>query len=176
MTLAFQALSGTIGAEVTGVDLARLSGDDFAAIRDAMLEHGVLVFRDQDLDPDQLHDFAARWGEIHLHPYLSGLPEHPGIIEIVKEAGRRALYISNTQTTRRIDGMTEAESKPLLDYLLAHATRPVFTCRIRWDVGSLAIWDNRRLLHMALDYYLDHRQVIHRITIKGEATVGVEAV
>ncbi len=275
MTLAFQVLSGTIGAEIADVDLARLNSGDFAAIHDAMLEHGILVFRDQNLDPDQLHEFAARWGEVHLHPYLSGLPEHPGIIEIVKEAGernrfgahwhtdqiftptpamatmlyarevppaggdtlfaslyhahdalsdgmramlgglrtysiynkgrprsrrmankvterekpaepaihplirvhpetgRRALYISDTQTTRCLHGMTEAESRPLLDYLLAHATRPEFTCRVRWDVGSLAIWDNRCLLHMALDDYPDHRRVMHRITIKGEATIGV---
>ena len=89
MTLAFQVLSGTIGAEIADVDLARLNSGDFAAIHDAMLEHGILVFRDQNLDPDQLHEFAARWGEVHLHPYLPGLPEHPGIIEIVKETGER---------------------------------------------------------------------------------------
>lgn len=97
---------------------------------------------------------------------------HP-LIRVHPETGRRALYISDTQTTRCLHGMREAESRPLLDYLLAHATRPEFTCRVSWDVGSLAIWDNRCLLHMALDDYPNHRRVMHRITIKGEATIGV---
>ena len=69
--------------------------------------------------------------------------------------------------------MSVDESLPLINYLLHHATQPEFTCRIRWKVGTLAIWDNRCLLHQALDDYPDYRRVMHRITIKGQPTVGV---
>ena len=39
--------------------------------------------------------------------------------------------------------MSEEESTPLLQYLFAHQQRPEFTCRFRWEVGSLTFWDNR---------------------------------
>lgn len=276
MALETIPLSGSIGAEVKGVDLARLDDDTFSEIHRALLEHSVICFREQNLTPAQQLAFAERWGDIHLHPYLNGLPDCPEIIEIVKEAGernrfgdhwhtdqiftpapamatmlyakevppvggdtmfaslhhaydalsdgmkalacrlrtynlydkqaprsrqmsakipdqdkpsepavhplvrvhpetgRRGLYINEMQTTRRLDGMTVEESRPLIEYLVSHATRPEFTCRIRWDVGTLAIWDNRCLMHMALDDYPDYRRVMHRITIKGGATIGVD--
>jgi taurine dioxygenase len=66
--------------------------------------------------------------------------------------------------------MTEEESRPILSYLLNHATRPEFTCRFRWQVGSLALWDNRRALHFPINDYNGQRRVMHRITIEGERT------
>ena len=91
-------------------------------------------------------------------------PPHP-------ETGRKALYISYEGITRRIAGMTEAESRPILSYLLDHATRPEFTCRFRWQVNSLALWDNRRALHFPINDYNGHRRVMHRITVEGERTL-----
>ena len=275
MTLDARPLSGSIGAEIKGVNLAQLDDVAFTGVHRALLDHGVICFRDQELTPDQQLAFAMRWGEIHLHPYLDGLPGCPEIIEIVKEAGernrfgdhwhtdqiftpapamatmlyakevppvggdtvfaslshaydalsdgmkdlaarlrtynvydkqaprsrqmsakipgqdnprvpathplvrvhpetgRRGLYINETQTTRRFDGMTDEESLPLIEFLIRHATRPEFTCRIRWTVGTLVIWDNRCLMHMALDDYPDYRRVMHRITIKGDRPIGV---
>ena len=69
--------------------------------------------------------------------------------------------------------MTEEESLPLLDWLMGHATRPEFTCRLRWEKGSLAIWDNRRLMHMAVNDYFGQRRVMQRITVKGGPTTGI---
>ena len=275
MTLRITPLSGSIGAEITGINLSQLSNSDFDAVHRLFLDHAVLCFRGQDLTPDEQIAFARRWGEIHDHPYLNGLPGYPEIIEIVKESGERnrfgdywhtdqiftpepamatmlyakevppvggdtmfaslteayaalshgmkamasqlktfnqydkqskrskrmaekipdqdkpadpathplvrihpetekpALYINGMPTTTHFVDMTKEESQPLIQHLLKHATRPEFTCRIRWEPGTLGMWDNRCLLHMALDDYPDYRRVMHRITIKGDATIGI---
>ena len=266
-----QPIAGSMGAEIFGVDLAEDLGDEtFEDIHQAILTHGAIFFRDQDITPTQQMTFAKRWGEVHLHPHMPCLEGHPGIIEIVKkeddtvafggnwhtdqmftdtparytmlyakqvpqaggdtmyanlyqaydalsdgmkdmiaglrtinqydkkkkrpaamtptemdvpapevehplvrvhpETGQKALYISYAGITRRIAGMTEEESRPILAYLLNHAIRPEFTCRFRWQVGSLALWDNRRALHFPINDYNGHRRVMHRITIVGERT------
>ena len=269
-------LSGTIGVEIKGVNLAKLEAKDLETIRQSLFDHAVICIRDQDLSPSQQINFAKQWGEIHLHPYLNGLSDYPEIIEIVKEAGERnrfgdhwhtdqiftptpamatmlyakevppaggdtlfaslthayealsdgmkamaaklstvnqydktaarsrrmtekipkqnvaaetathplvrihpetgkpALYLTAMQTTRHFAGLTPEESRPLIEYLLKHVIRPEFTCRLRWRPGTLGMWDNRCLLHMALDDYPDYRRVMHRITLKGGPVVGIK--
>ncbi len=95
--------------------------------------------------------------------------EHP-LVRRHPETGKKALYLCNPGITRHIVDMTEEESQPLLKYLLDHATRPEFTCRFRWQVGSLAVWDNRRALHYPVNDYNGYRRLMHRITIEGEQT------
>ena len=268
--LDFKPIAGAMGAEIRGIDLREVDSQTFGAIHQALLDHGAIFFRDLDITPAQQMAFARRWGTVHLHPHMPCLPDHPGIIEVLKketdttvfgenwhtdqmftptparvtmlyakevppfggdtmfanlylaydalsdgmkdvigrlrtvnqydkqkkrpaamavtapdvpaelaehplvrehpETGRKALYISNHTITRRIAGMTDEESRPLLDYLINHATRPEFTCRFRWEVGSMAIWDNRRVLHYPINDYNGYRRLMHRITIEGERT------
>ena len=84
------------------------------------------------------------------------------------ESGRPALYV-NPGFTLRFEGWTAEESKPLLDYLYAHAQRPDFVHRFSWKPGSVAFWDNRATWHLAMNDYHGHRRLMHRITIAGEA-------
>lgn len=63
-------------------------------------------------------------------------------------SGRKALYVSE-MFTRQIEGMTEEESRPILDYLFAHSVRPEFTYRHQWKVDDVLFWDNRVVMHYA---------------------------
>jgi len=70
--------------------------------------------------------------------------------------------------TVRFAGWTEAESAPLLDYLFRHQQCAEFTCRFVWRPGSLALWDNRSVLHNPVNDYHGFRRVMHRITLAGD--------
>jgi taurine dioxygenase len=78
-------IAGALGAEVTGVDLSQdLPDAVIDELRAALLEHLVIFFRDQNLTPDRQLAFARRWGKIHLHPFMAGMPDHPEVLEIRK--------------------------------------------------------------------------------------------
>ena len=95
--------------------------------------------------------------------------KHP-VVRTHPETKRPCLFINMIQT-ERFDGMTIEESRPILRYLYDHSTRPEFTCRFRWQAGSIAFWDNRCLLHWALNDYPGHRRLMHRVQIKGDRPV-----
>ena len=99
----------------------------------------------------------ADWREtVSAHPVVA---THP-------ETGRKLLYVNHSYTYC-FEGMTEAESKPLLDYLLEHGHRPEFTCRFRWATGSIAFWDNRVCKHLAIHDAGPFRRVMRRTQIAG---------
>ena len=93
------------------------------------------------------------------------------VIRVHPETGRKCLYVSLAHTTQ-FKGWTAAESEPLLNYLFEHQTRPEFTCRFRWEPGSIALWDNRCALHNPINDYHGYKRVLHRITFAGDAPVG----
>ena len=78
-------LSGSIGAEISGIDLAAEPGHNtIAAIRQVWLDHGVIFFRDQDLPPAKFLSFARRFGEPIEYPFIKGIEGFPEIIPVVK--------------------------------------------------------------------------------------------
>ena len=82
------------------------------------------------------------------------------------ETGRKALYLGDK--VKRFDGLTEDESRPLIDYLNKHATRPEFVYRHQWRKNDILIWDNRCTMHIALGDF-DETKLRHmeRTTVLG---------
>ena len=266
-------IAGALGAELHGVDLARdLADATVGAIRQALLDHLVIFFRDQELSPERFLSLARRFGTAIEYPFVKGIDGFPEIINVTKlehetinfggvwhsdttyleeppmatllvarevpdaggdtlfanqylayetlseklrgllaglrgvsssakadasrtredrirtdgsaaarkllvaehpavrthpETGRKALYVNVAHTSRFVD-MTEEESRPLLRYLCEHAVRPEFTCRFHWEVGSLALWDNRCAMHNPINDYHGHTRRMHRITLAGD--------
>ncbi|KIH81128.1 taurine dioxygenase [Pseudomonas batumici] len=106
----------------------------------------------------------ARWEETRRNnPPLS----HP-VVRTHPVSGRKALFVNEGFTTR-INELEEAESEAILKLLFAHATRPEFTIRWRWQENDVAFWDNRVTQHYAVDDYRPNRRVMHRATILGDA-------
>ncbi len=272
-------LSGAMGAEVRGVNLAApLDDETFAEIDAALVDFGMIFFRDQQLDLAQLAAFARRFGELDVHPIVKGMEEHPEIVRVWKpkgesasfgvgwhsdnsffpepskasllygvtippyggdtlyasmekayaalspamqhfldplhavhsaaraydprvtgehkyrgeapiqyrydeqaiysevvhpvirthpQSGRKSIFV-NPMFTQRIVELSEAESRAVLDFLFAHSVRPEFTCRLRWQPRTLAIWDNRSVQHYAMDDYRDFDRLMFRATVRGD--------
>ena len=102
-----------------------------------------------------LQEIQAKWPPV-VHPVVR---THP-------ETGRKALFVNGNSTTR-ILGLTERENDLLLPFLNDHVRSPEFQCRIRWDVDSIAFWDNRSVQHFAVPDY-EERRVMHRVTLTGD--------
>lgn len=87
---------------------------------------------------------------------------HPAV-RVHPRTGARSLYLNPIYTTR-LDGLSEEESRPILDLLYRHATRPEFSCRFRWSPGTVAVWDNFTTLHFAVNDYDGARRLLYRTT------------
>ncbi|MGH6719515.1 MAG: TauD/TfdA dioxygenase family protein [Alphaproteobacteria bacterium] len=91
---------------------------------------------------------------------------HPAVLTH-PVTGRRSLYVNPIYVTR-FDGLTEAESRPVLDRLYAHVTRPEFCCRLRWRPGTVTVWDNYSTLHYAVNDYAGFHRLMYRTTFSGQ--------
>ena len=89
------------------------------------------------------------------------------VVRVHEETGRKTLYVGD-QLTRRIVGMTERESAPLLKFLAEHMVDPLYTYRQKWQKNDIIMWDNRSTMHLALaDYPPGSHRYCVRTTILG---------
>ncbi|RZL90171.1 MAG: TauD/TfdA family dioxygenase, partial [Variovorax sp.] len=92
---------------------------------------------------------------------------HP-LVRTHPETGRKALYVGHRETAQLIEGMTDEESRPLLDFLYEHSTSPDNVYRHMWQQGDVVMWDNRCTMHYAIHDYGEAERVLNRITMEGE--------
>lgn len=80
--ISVRPLTPVIGAEISGVDLGDLDDETFRRVHDALTEHQVIFFRDQDISVEAHKAFGARFGELAVHPNDPGLEGHPEVMII----------------------------------------------------------------------------------------------
>ncbi len=81
--LRVRQINPVLGAEISGVDLSQdLSDETIGQIRQALLDHLVIFFRDQEIDYDQHKAFGRRFGSLHVHPRAPSPEGHPELLVI----------------------------------------------------------------------------------------------
>ena len=156
--LAYAMLSDTMKSVIDG-------------LRVRMSMRRVLSAAQQYMEPNDtaLGRLAATRDGGPLDPAIARKVEgtaHP-LVRTHPVTGEKALYCDKTYAAA-IEGMTEAESEPLLTFLSDHVTQPAFTCRLRWSPGTFALWDNRLCVHQAFNDYDGHRREMYRTTVAGD--------
>ncbi|MFP6697441.1 MAG: TauD/TfdA family dioxygenase [Alphaproteobacteria bacterium] len=153
MTGAYETLSRGMRAMLEGLGVAHSGRRSYGPVG---------TFANDQLD--SMNVTAGESGDAEVvHPVIAVIPEN----------GKRSLFVNDIYAIH-FDGMTEAESEPLLKFLCEHAQRPENLCRLTWRPGSLALWDNRTTTHYAIDDYDGHRREMHRVTIAGVPLTGVQ--
>jgi alpha-ketoglutarate-dependent taurine dioxygenase len=137
----------------------RRLADQLVAVHDGNREWGYYLAQREERTKWEGEEFTA------LVPI-----EHP-VVRVHPETGRRSLFV-NPGFVSHIAGVSDAESRYLLDLFYAHITKPEHIVRHRWSVGDVVMWDNRSTVHYANRDYGDQRRVMHRITLRGDAPVG----
>lgn len=103
-TIEVKPLSPALGAEIGGIDIAAgISDEQFAELRQAYVDNGVVFLRDQNISPQQHIDFAERWGKINVNRFFKADADYPVIAEVRKEADQKANIGSSWHTDHSYD-------------------------------------------------------------------------
>jgi taurine dioxygenase len=153
--LAFETLSAGLKQALLGLQAVHSAGAAYGT--------GGLLDRARPLTSMAIEPSDDAYRE-RVHPAVR---RHP-------VTGRAALYLNPVYTTR-FAGWSQAESQGLLEHIYRHATTENLTFRLRWEEGTLAIWDNRCTLHNALNDYSGVRREMFRTSVRGEAPLPAVA-
>ena len=144
----------TIGAEIVGVDLARLDDATFGDVNDALLRHQVLFFRDQDITPAEHLAFARRFGPVEPpHPVFDHVAEAPEVT-IIEQKGKQGIYNDEWHTD-----VTFRECPPLASILY---------CQVAPRAGGDTLWSSMTAAYEALSdpikRLIESLEAVHDIT------------
>jgi len=131
-------LTGSLGAEIFGPTLNRISDEEAGEIRRAAADHKVVFFRDQDLTTEQFEDFAGVWGSFGTDPFIAAIPDHPHVVRVCKEADEKSPFV--------FGGAWHSDWS-------FQATPPSFTLLYAVDVpdvGGDTMWANMNLAYESL--------------------------
>ncbi len=128
-------ITPAIGAEISGVDLTKLTGVVADGLYNALLEHQVIFLRGTDITPKPLNDGMARFGH-NIRPLID---THP-------VTARKHLNFNEAFVTH-IPGLPTNEANALKTWLANHMNKPEDQIRWRWRAGDLAMWNNRCTMH-----------------------------
>ena len=163
--------SPSLGSILRAVEVPEVGGDTLFANMHLAYERLSPEMQRLCTGLTAVHDiarvFAKRLGKSveELHEQYPPM-RHP-VIRTHPETGDPVIYV-NVAFTSHIEGMSERESRWLLDHLFATAADPEIQCRFRWQPGSIAFWDNRVCQHFAASDYFPARRVMERVTIAGD--------
>jgi taurine dioxygenase len=161
-------LAGACGAVVSGVDLAEdLPDAAVAEIRRALLDHQVVFFRDQHLDPEHLVAFTHRFGPPSPVPFVQPIPEHPEVIAVVREASETHGYTFGGLWHSDFSFLPEPPCASILhalevppyggDTIFASQTLAYSTL----SAGMQAMLDGLEGVHSAVNAYSPKMQAVH---------------
>jgi taurine dioxygenase len=154
--LAFRTLSETMQSMLRGLRVRMSARDVLALVASANEAAGT----ENRLASMELKFDAASMIEGAAHPLVR---THP-------VTGVEALYVDGSYAVG-IEGLTDREAAPLLQFLVEHITQHAFTCRLRWAKNTFAVWDNRLCLHQAFNDHDGFRREMYRTTVMGEVPV-----
>jgi taurine dioxygenase len=152
-------VAGTLGAEISGVDLSQsLDAATVAEVNQALLDNLVIFFRNQHIAPEQQIAFARNFGELHIHPYIPHLEGYPEVLALTSKAdgpGDMA-YQSNTWHTD-----------------LTYQAEPPKACVLRAvevpEAGGDTMWNNLYAAYDGLSdplkKFIDGMTAIHYIAV-----------
>ena len=175
----------SLGAILYALDVPAVGGDTLFASSYESYEGLSPMMKDMLEDKVGIHDvlqYGLNSGHhsigtekalLTLAKMRKGFPqtEHPLICKH-PETGRKMLYINKAWTTA-IKGLSNEESKALLDMLKAHALQDIYQCRVRWYNKSLMIWDNRCVQHSPNSDYTEQRRML-RLALHSDWVPGEE--
>ncbi|CAN5270712.1 TauD/TfdA family dioxygenase [soil metagenome] len=167
----------SLGSLLHAQELPAEGGDTLFANQHAAWEQLPPVLKHAVENLTAEHSYLAKYEELRARsPWRPKLTEaqiaevkpvvHP-VVRTHPENGRRALFVSEHFTTR-IVGLTEHESRALLDELFARSTQPQFVYRHQWQPNDLVFWDNRSVMHLAAGTPDHLRRRMNRTTIEGD--------
>ena len=140
---AYEALSPGLKETLAGLNAVHSANKEYSARGPSAAKRGAM----------QVAEAEGMAGEF-IHP----------VVKMHPETGKKALYV-NPAFTMKFEGWSTRESRPLLQYLFDHSRYEGFTCRFRWQKGSVAFWDNRSVWHFALNDYPGQRRHMRRVTV-----------